>query len=393
MTSSYSRFYLVVVVLLATSNCGGSPNDQPPLALPKLENAVEVGPLDMTHAEAATPMYVQPLSESLVVVVDSYEPKIALISSSTGQTVAFFNRKGRGPSELQSVGPLQLLSDSTLLIPDTHQGRAIVWRFSSGATSTIPLHQSATPPNIVPSLVGYAGNQQWVGRLQSMAQLQGATVRTTSDSSTLILTDSGGSRPLMRLSERLLVVAASSLGEVRVGFGGLAPAAFAICDSGFIDIDTSGVRRYSRSGAPVGSHRHRLGWIPMPVAVTRDYVKGTVSRVAESRTRTRMAAQLEAQATRINRWFTGFFIAPDGTVWIRVHSASENAIVQIDNSGTPIHAVAVPAGIIVVHVGVGYFIGMRTSDEPEMPKFMLLRFMKDSPGHLARWQCGKQQDY
>jgi hypothetical protein len=393
MTCSFCRRGLVAVALAATSSCGDAPNDRPPLPLSITETAVEVGPLEMTNAEGATPTSVQPLSSLLIAVVDSYEPKIALISSVSGKTMAFFNRRGKGPGEVQSVGPLQLLSDSAVLIPDAEQGRAIVWRFKNGETSTVPLHQSATPRHVLPSLVGYAGNEQWIGRLQSMAEPAGSVVRSVTDTSTLVLFDSSGSRALTRLRPRSLVVAASSSGVSRAGLGGLAPASFAMCDSGFIDVDTSGVRRYSRSGTPIGAHNHKLGWIPMPKSLMRDYIRGMVSRVADLNARARMIEQLESQATGIDRWFGGFFIAPDGTVWLRISTETENAIAETDYNGVPIRAVGVPPGIAVVHVGVGYFIGMRRTDDPETPEFSLFRFTDDAAGQRSRWQCGKQQDY
>lgn len=338
-------------------------------------------------------MGVRPLSHSLIAIVDDHEPKVALISVNSGKVVAFYHRKGRGPGELEHIALLQLLSDTTLLIADPSQGRAIIWRFANGGTTTLSLPQSRSPRNVLPILVGYDENEQWVVRRFPMAAPQGVTARSVIESSTLVLVDSGGGRPLMRLPARALVVASTPRGVLRTGLSGLAPAAFALCDSGYVNVDTSGVRRFSLSGVPMGSHRHRFGWVPMSQSSRREFIRGAVSGVTDARTRAEMTGLLENQAKMTDRFFAGFFIAPDGTVWARVRNATENAVVQLDHDGAPKRAVAVPPGTAVVHVGVGYFIGMRTTGDPELPTFTLFSFADDRTGQHARWRCSRQEDY
>lgn len=53
----------------------------------------------MSRAEAATLMSVQPLTGSLVVVVESYSPLVTLISTRQVLVVACFDRKGHGPGD------------------------------------------------------------------------------------------------------------------------------------------------------------------------------------------------------------------------------------------------------------------------------------------------------
>jgi hypothetical protein len=393
MIKHLSAVVIVAVISCAAVGCERPRNDQRPIEQTRAELAEEVGPLDMTGVETTTPTSVRPLSGELIALVDSYDPRIVLVSAMTGKTIARYDRKGRGPGEMLSVGPLQLLTDSTLLIPDPQQSRAIVWEFGTGAVVTIPLPQSGTARNVVPSLVGYAGEQRWVRRLQALVESSGAPARSVSDASELVITDSSGTRPFLSLSRRALVVAATSTGDVRAGLGGLAPAVFALCDSGVIDVDTSGVRRYSFSGTLVASHRHQFGWIPMTRTVSRDYIKGVVGRVSDTGTRSRMAKLLEAEASRIDRWFGGFFITPDGAVWIRLLSPTETAIAQIDQRGQRKRTVVVPSGVAVTHVGVGYLIGVQTRDDLEEPTYRLFRFTDAAADERASWRCGREYSY
>ncbi|WP_353267487.1 hypothetical protein [Gemmatimonas sp.] len=378
---------------MASIGCDDSLSDRAILYAGKIESPVVIGPLDMSVAESATPMSIQSLSDSLIAITDSYEPVVALLSARTGKVVFSYNHKGRGPGELQSIGPLQLLSDSTILIPDPMQGRAIIWNFLSNSTSTTTLFNPAVPRNVIPSLVGYWGSHKWVMRNQPMAQVQGAAAQLFSTSSALVLTDSVSSKPLMQLPARALVAASTPSGVSRAGLGALSPAAFAMCDSGFINIDTSGVTRFSTTGTPLATHRHRLGWVPLQPAAKKAYINAAVSGVNDSRTRSEISAHLESQATRLNQLLVGFYIAPDGTVWMRSRTEKESAIVQVDDAGAPSRSIAVPQGIAVAQVGVGYFIGMRLSADAETPSFTLFSFTDDSARKRTRWRCGKQHDY
>ncbi|MFY7923083.1 MAG: hypothetical protein ACOVSI_11765 [Gemmatimonas sp.] len=396
MTNNLSKTLSIAAAFAAAfalANCDGAPGDHPSPLLGTAEVPTMVGPLDIGGSEPTAPTSVQALSRSLIAIVDNYEPKITLVHAQSGKVAASFGRRGRGPGEILSIGPLQLLSDSTLLVPDAQQARATIWNFATDATSMIALHQRAVARNVVPSLIGYSGNQRWVSRQLPMAESRGVSVRSVSESSTLVLVDSVESRTLVMLPPRALVVAPSSNRVSRMGLGALAPAALAVCDSGFVNVDTSGVKRYSPSGALLESHRHRLGWAPLHSDAKLAYITAAVSGVADSKIRRQMSTSLAALANRIDRLLVGFYIAPDGSVWIRVRTENENAIVQLDKSGAQKRRVAVPSGIAVAQVGIGHYVGMRITSDAETPQFSLFTFAEGISDRHSLWRCGQQYDY
>ena len=348
--------------------------------------------IDTALASSTTPSGILALSDSLIAVIDSFDPVLSILSTRTGKVISRFGRRGGGPGELMIVGTVQQTADSSVLVSDPRLQRAIEFDFSRGSSRTRPLFQRGTPVGVLQRTIGYGGNDTWIALRRRQFLPSGNGPSTVADTPSLVASDSTGIREVIRLSPRRFVVV-TIRGDAKVSsLSGLAPALVAACDSGFVEVDTSGVRRFNASGAVIGSHRHRVGWTSTPSALVQADISSLAANVTDVASRTATAELLQRQARDLTRLFAGFYIDPHGDVWIRNRTRDGSQIVRLSAAGAPTRAVDVPSGFGVVAVGVGYYVGMRFDAEKEVSAFTVFTF-DAGPAKSSHWKCAQPASF
>lgn len=387
-----ARVRVCTFLVLTLAACERSQERAPEIYSVPSVPALDRFDIDIALASSTTPTGIVALSDSLIAIIDSYDPVVSFVSTRTGKLISRFGRRGGGPGELMTVGTVQQSTDSTVLVSDPRLQRSVEINFANGSSRTRPLYERGTPIGLLQRTIGYLGNDAWIAlrRRQFLPSANGPS--TVADTPSLVASDSTGTREVIRLSPRRFVVV-TTRGDAKVSsLSGLAPAVVAACDNGFVEVDTSGVRRFTATGAVISSHRHRVGWTSTPSALVQADIASLAANVTDVTSRTATAELLQRQASDLTRLFAGFYIDPHGDVWVRNRTRDGSQIVRLSAAGAPTRAVDVPSGFSVVTVGVGYYVGMRFDAEKEVSAFTIFTF-DAGPAQSSRWKCAQPASF
>jgi hypothetical protein len=270
-------------------------------------------------------------------------------------------RPGQGPGELMSIGFVISMPDAKVGVFDPALGRFSVFSSEGRFEQSTTVSGLASRSSDV-RVVGRFADGRFVGLSREFRHSADSSPRVFFDTATIIALD-GKSEPT-----RVATIGAPArvaIGLSAVSVTGLSRSFVSVCDSGFVVVDTTGVRVFGTDG------QVRLRGAPLPrFALSRRIkeqdVESAVSAIKDRTIAARAARMLSTRIEALDSMTLGGTVDAEGNLWAYMERPDgRSSYVQYSLSGLPLREIRLVRASRLLSVGTDIVVGATRSTSEE----------------------------
>ena len=378
------RFALTYCAVVCATACAPEAKRQP----------LDVGPVDDIYAIAADSVIA---SEYDVVVGRSDEIYVATTDTRydlsirtigpQAKDVREFGRRGQGPGEFMSIGFIRALPGSKVGVFDPALSRYSIFSSEGRFEGSTQVNGLAMRGEYA-QLLGQFGDGRFVAKVSRFRQGTDSVPTLVHDTTVLVVHTGTSMKRLAILGVRQYVAIAE--GGVS---DGLAQRQVAVCDSGFVVVDTAGVWTFNTEGRLLGR-----GAPPPRLALSAKQksivLETAVSFVSDKAIADRATSILKKIIAGVDSTTGGGTIDAMGNIWAYTQTANGRGVYALfDATGKRVRTVRLSPSALLASAGQEIVVGLSPMNQDE-ERYTRIYSLKDTTrsSRPLGW-CGRSSTF
>jgi hypothetical protein len=307
-----------------------------------------------------------------LVLVDRHYQHVA-IHDSTGRVKVRFGRRGQGPDEFNDVEGVFSLPGDTIMVFDRTRQIGYLYHQYKATGARIDFREWRFTEKLGQLLLGRFADGRWVASLGEPLPLVTQGVRVGSDSVHLLagLPDAAPTR-FASVAEVRQVDLLTEGNSYRFDLNEIAPGAGAVCESGVVLSDTTGVRRLSVDGQTASFAAHPFPRIPIEQFGGIDgIVESRTSILAPGTLAEKARAALKEAGQNVDSVMSAALIDARGIVWYTRPGAKRGNAFALYADGKELQERFLAPG--AYRIGSRFLLTWSSDPELEVPRYTAFR--------------------
>lgn len=250
-------------------------------------------------------------------VLPEYSSSTLVLLDSTGRETKRLGGRGGAPGEFGLIDGVFSLHDDTIAVFD--RASSVIKYFVHGRPgpkiSRLEQWPFGTGFGLV--LAGRLANGEWIALRRAPRNLQATRARLVTDTPSLVIgRDSEAPRVLMALPSKAFVDITTGGGSYRLSIDEVAPRTLAICERGFVVVDTSGIRYYDSNARMLENTTIPIPRMALSPSERLAILANSMRRVPLNAPALEARKILEQELASVDSAFNVPVIDAAGNVWI-----------------------------------------------------------------------------